>query len=219
MRIWLLIVCAGLAFGQGTEPKPKAEDYESHAQAADLALGAEFMVHSFSRGDISFLAPDYLVVEVALYPAKGTTLAVQNGNFKLRVNGKKPGLDAAVLSMVAASLQHPEWRQPGGIQTSAEGRAGNGGVILGGPPYNPTPFPGSNPPGSQPPPPVKVPRDNPTGIEKEPVRAEDVLRETALPEGEHRFPFSGFLYFPYRGKISGIKTLELSYGDIVLKLR
>jgi hypothetical protein len=35
--------------------------------------------------------------------------------------------------------------------------------------------------------------------------------QTALPEGEHRGPASGFLYFPYRGKVAHIRSLELVF--------
>ena len=52
MRPILWLCCAGLAFAQGgTVPKQKPEDYDAHAQARDAAVGAEFMVHSFSRGE------------------------------------------------------------------------------------------------------------------------------------------------------------------------
>jgi hypothetical protein len=218
MVYWLMLFCAGTAWAQGTEPKPKAEDYEAHATARTAAIGAEYMVHSFSRGDRTFLAKNYLVVEVALYPQKGETIAVRNGDFSLRINGRKTALLPEAVSMVAASLQHPEWeeqRPNGEIGAST----GNGGVVLGGPPRNATPFPGSNPPGSQPRPPVDVPRDNPSGMEKETVKADVVAVETALVEGPHRSPVSGFLYFAYRGKPSSVKTLGLLYEDAVLKLK
>ncbi len=219
MRFWLLIGVAGVLFGQGTDTKPKPEDYEVHAQAKGAVIGAEFMVHSFSRGEASYLAPNYLVVEVALFPPKGSTLTVQNGNFSLRVNGKKELLFPQPASMVAAGLKHPEWEMPGGAQPSGSVSRGNRGVILGGPVYNPSPFPGSNPPGTTLPPRVEIPKDNPSGVEKEEVKPEELVVQTALVEGEHHAPISGFLYFAYRGKISGIKTLELLYEDAVLKLR
>jgi hypothetical protein len=218
MRYWLLLVCVEAAFGQGTEPKAKAEDYEVHASTPTAAIGAEYMVHSFSRGDKAFLAKDYLVVEVALFPSKGETIEVQNSNFSLRINGRKAVLMPEAVSMVAASLQHPEWEQPrpnGEIDASA----GNAGVVIGGRPRNPNPFPGSNPPGSQLPPRVDVPRDNPSGVEKEQVKAEVIAVETALVEGPHHWAFSGFLYFAYRGKPGSVKTLELLYQDAVLKLK
>jgi len=219
MRFLMLIVgCAGLLWGQGTEPKHQPEDYEVHAQAGPTALGAEFMVHSFSRGEQTFIAQDYLVVEVALFPPKGETIVVENGNFSLRVNGKKQVLLPQPSSMVAAALQHPEWEQQRGMTPSIGGGLGNTGVILGGPPRT-QPIPGSNPPGSQPMPPVQVPPYDPTGMRKEPVKADVLVVETALVEGPHHSAISGFLYFPFRGKISSIKTLELVYQDAVLKLR
>src|ERR1035437_9956469 len=106
MRYCLLFCCAALAFGQGTDTKKKAEDYEVHAQAKSAAIGAEYMVHSFSRGEQSFIAQDYLVVEVALFPPKDTNITARNG---LRINGKKQGLLPQAPQMVSAAMQHPEW--------------------------------------------------------------------------------------------------------------
>ena len=58
------------------------------------------------------------------------------------------------------------------------------------------------------------------GIDRpEPVRPEELLVRTALSDGEFRGPVSGFLYFAYKGKPSGIKSLDLLYEDAVLKLR
>jgi hypothetical protein len=220
MRYLILICFAGSMFGQGTETKRKPDDYEAHGQAGSAAIGAEFTVHSFSRGEQSYIAQDYLVVEVALFPAKGETLAVENGSFQLRLNGKKQLLQPQPATMVAADLQHPEWQQPGGVRPEIGGSLGNVGVIMGGPPRNNSPFPGSNPPGSQAPQPVPIPKDNPSGLQKEPpVKAEELVVQTALVEGPHHAAFSGFLYFPFKGKISSIKSLELLYEDAVLKLR
>src|SRR5271169_6578688 len=89
MRYWLLLFSVGAALGQGTQTKPKAKDYEVHASTRTADIGAEYMVHSFSRGDRAYLAKDYLVVEVALFPPKGETIEVQNANFSLRINGRK----------------------------------------------------------------------------------------------------------------------------------
>jgi len=219
MRYVLLLCCGGLAFGQGTEPKPKAEDYEVHAQAKNAAVGAEFTVHSYSRGEQMFIAKDYLVVEVAIFPPKGTTLDIHNSDFSLRINGKKPLLDAQAPARVVADMQHPEYKQRGGVITEAGAGIGNTGVTIGGPPLNPNPFPGSQPPGTSTYPPVEIPRDNPSGVTKEPMNPTELLLETALLEGPHHAAFSGFLYFPFRGKAGSIKTLELLYQDAVLKLR
>jgi hypothetical protein len=214
--VWVLF-CAAAAFGQGTETKPKAEDYEVHAVAHGVGIGAEYMVHSFSRGDKMFLAKNYLVVEVALFPPQDEKITVQNLDFALRVNGKKTGLAPESVSLVATSLQHPEWQEPGPYgEATAQG--GGSRVSIGGLPRT-QPIPGTNPPGSEAPPRIDIPRNNPGGVEPERVKADVVAVETALVEGPHQAAFSGFLYFPYKGKATGVKTLELVYRDAVLKLK
>src|SRR6266536_4997140 len=110
MRFALLICFAAVAFAQGTEPKPKAEDYDVHGQSKNVSLGAEFMVHSFSGQGQTFIAGDYLGVEVALYPPEGEALTVKPGAFTLRINGKNPPRLPQAPSMVAATLQRPEWQ-------------------------------------------------------------------------------------------------------------
>jgi hypothetical protein len=94
---------------------------------------------------------------------------------------------------------------------------GNIGVVINPPQANPNPFPGSRTSG--PPPPVEIPKDNPSGVTKEQVDPGRLLLATALEEGQHHAPISGFLYFPFRGNVKSIKTLELQYQDTVLKLR
>lgn len=216
MRFTLIFFFVRMVFAQGgTEPKTKAEDYDVHAQAKDIAIGAEFMIHSFSGKGQTYIVKDCLVVEVALYPPKGKNVDVSEGAFALRINGKKP-LVPAPPRMVSSTLERPEWQT--GPRMEAEGGLGNTGVILG----RPVP---SQVPGGQRPPTSRLPRvgdppDNPGGIDPEPrVSAPELLVQTALPEGLHRGAVSGFLYFPYRGKTTSIKSLELLYEDAVLKLR
>ncbi|HLK67570.1 MAG TPA: hypothetical protein VKU19_29235 [Bryobacteraceae bacterium] len=215
MRFLLFLVCASLALAQGgTEPKPKAEDYDVHGQYRDIEIGAEFMIHSVSGQGQTYLTKDFLVVEVALYPPKEKGLTINNGEFALRINGKKQLLGAAAPSMVVADLERPEWQS--GPRLEAGGGLGNTGVILG----RPTP---TQIPQGQPPPQSRVPRtpapDN-GGIEPERrVTPEELVVQAALQEGQHRGAFSGFLYFPFTGKTTSIKTLELLYEDAVLKLR
>ena len=43
--------------------------------------------------------------------------------------------------------------------------------------------------------------------------------ETALPTGPHTGKVAGFVYFPFTGKSSSIKSLDLIYGSTVLKLK
>ena len=215
MRYLLLLGSIFLLFG-GTETKPKVDDYEVHARAKNVAIGAEYTVHSFSRGEQMFIANDYLVVEVALFPPKETTFEVLRGDFSLRINSRKDLLDAAEPTMVVADMEHPEWKPP---REHAEGGVGLGnvGVVINAPQANPNPFPTSRTAG--PPPPVEIPKDNPSGVSKPPLDPSELLLATALEEGQHHAPVSGFLYFPFRGNLRSIKTLELLYQDAVLKLR
>jgi hypothetical protein len=101
MRVFAALLCAGLAFAQthkptpivqGTEPKPKAEDYEAHAKSGTAEIGAEFMVRSFSRGIAMYIANGYVTVEVALYAPKGESVEIGYLDFQLRINGKKQTL-------------------------------------------------------------------------------------------------------------------------------
>lgn len=213
MRIICLSLLACAALAQGTDPKPKPEDYPVHAQVGvfgqPVALGAEFMVHSFSRGEEMYVAPEFLVVEVAFYPPRETPIQVSPTQFTLQVNGKKQPLLAQTPGLVASSLNHPEWQNRPRVLAGG----GMGGIGIGTPMPGPMPGPQPNPP--------QVPRDDPSGglAQKPPVSAAELAVQTALPQGEFKVPVSGYLYFTYRGKVSSIKSLVLYYRDTAIPLR
>jgi len=192
----------------GTTPKPSEQDYPARAKLDKLSIGAEYLVHSFSSGREMFIAKDYLVVEVALYPANGQSLLVNAGHFSLRVNGRKQELTAQAPEVVANSLRYQDQDTSTGLHPEAQ----LGPLVLGAP--RPVErFPG-DPNARTGPPPPQAPADNPSGMDKEPpVKAEDLVVEAALPEGEHHGPTSGFLYFPYRGKVRRIRSLELVFSS------
>src|ERR1044071_9796445 len=102
MRWILLSLSAALAFGQGTEPKPKAADYDVQGKSKLIEIGAEYMVHSFGGDNQLFIAEDFLIVEVALYPPKGEEVRVDRSAFSLRINGKPPALGALSPQMFAS---------------------------------------------------------------------------------------------------------------------
>jgi hypothetical protein len=112
LALLLPVLAALLSAESGTTPKAKPADYSAHAQLADLSIGAEFTVHSFSGERTMFLAADYLVVEVALYPAKGERLAVAPDQFSLQVNGKRQVL-AQSPEFVVPSLESADWQKQG----------------------------------------------------------------------------------------------------------
>jgi hypothetical protein len=217
MRLIIGLMAATLALAQGTTPKQSPSEYPVHSEAGEIGIGAEYMVHSFGAGEEMYLAQNYLVVEVALFPPKDQTLTVDVSHFALHLNGKKPALTPQPPSMVAASLSHPEWQQQ---RTTMDAQAGPVGVGTGYPPNRP-PFPGAPPTQPRYPAPPRAPDAGPPGgIEKkQPANPAEVLVQTALPVNPHRGPISGFLYFPYTGKTSSIKSLELVWEGAILKLR
>jgi len=158
------------------------------------------------------------VVEVALYPPPKTGVTANASSFTLRVNGKKELLYTRNPTMVASNLNQRDWSAPRGPTADL----GVGGVNVGtGYPQGGSRVPGAPDERRRLPAPPRAPDAGPPGggEPKEVVRAEDVLIRTALPEDPHPGAVSGFIYFPYGGKASGLKSIELLFQDAVLKLK
>ncbi|HUO28490.1 MAG TPA: hypothetical protein VMU80_04685 [Bryobacteraceae bacterium] len=208
----LLPLFAGsLAAQYGTTPKENAAAYAAHASLGKLSLGAEYLMHSFSGRGETYVARDYLVVEVALFCAPGGAVTLDAAQFGLRVNGRKQMLAPAGPEFVAESLKNPDWN------THPQAVVGLGPVVLGAPPPTER-FPGD--PTAAPRVPTTTSNADPNGQPR--VTAGELVVQAALPEGEQRGPVSGYLYFPYRGKVSHIHALELEYagplGKVTLPL-
>lgn len=210
--LWLL-AWAALAWAQ-TQPKEKAEDYETSGRSGAVAVGAEYMVHSFSADGKTFLAPEYLVVEVALYPPKDVDIQATQSEFSLRVDGKR--LPSAATQQVLRSLERSGWNRERGVTGSVG--AGNTDVVLGAPRRPTGEYP--QPPGAQYPRAPRAPEpDYRANVPRDDMKATDVLTRTAFPEGRYRGAVSGYLYFYYKGNASKIRSVELIYQDMVLKLK
>lgn len=209
----LAFLAATLAAQDGTPAKASEQDYPAHAKLANLSIGAEYLVHSFSSGREMFIAKDYLVVEVAIFPLKGGNLDVHASQFRLRVNGRQ-ALSPQAGEFVANSLKYPDQdRGPHAV-------AGLGPIVLGQPGQTGR-FPGD--PNGRTAPPPDTPSPNSDAVEHAPpVTAAELVVKAALPEGERHAPTAGFLYFPYRGKVSRIHSLELLFsgtaGNVTLPL-
>ncbi len=208
VSIRLLLCCPAILLA-GTEPKSSAIEYPAHGMSGDIAIGAEYLVRSFSGRNQTFFSRDHLVVEVALYPATGQSLQISNGQFTLRIN-KKELIPAQGAEFVAAGFKYPDWQYRPRLEGMAG--AGSGGIIVGRPEPRER-FPGDPMPGqTRLPPRPRAPEADHTGSETQPsARAEDVVIETALAEGEFAAAAGGHLYFPYKGKTKSIRSVELLY--------
>ncbi|SRR5579864_3039652 len=214
----LVLFSAARLFAQ-TEHKDKATDYPVHAVAGKVAIGADYLVHSIPAGDQTFLAKDFLVLEVAVFPAFAEPVTIAGRTFTLRLNGAKFPLAPVSPGFVVASLKYPDWEQHPSAEASAG--VGNAGVILGRPPAVGR-FPDDRT-ASHPNPPRAPTTEEQNGVERTgPESAEEVINRTALPSGPTDHPASGFLYFPFKGKMKSLKSVELIYesedGSVTLKL-
>jgi hypothetical protein len=212
-------MAAGALWAQGTKEKEKAEAYPAHVVMEAASIGAEFAVRSFSGLNRTYVAPDHLVVEVAVYPKR--PLPVAASHFSLRVNGKKERVYAQAPQFVAASLKYSDWTQR--PTTTIGVGVGDAGVVIGPPRPGPR-FPGDER-DRQPPPAPRAPAPAPAGGYEKPeeMTAAELAVHVALPEGETKFPVAGYLYFPFKGKPGSIRKLELLYegpaGSATLRLR
>jgi hypothetical protein len=179
---------------RGMPARATPGDYQAHGSAGSLTVGAEFMQHSVPTPQGLLTTEDYVVVEAGLFgpPGARTTLSYQD--FSLRVNDKKSPQRSEPYAMVFKSLKDPDWEADTFVEqknsktsigsSGAGGKSGNSG---------------------DPPPVVHVPLK----LQRE---WETRATKAAFPEGDRVLPQAGLLFFQYRGKASGIHSLELTYS-------
>jgi hypothetical protein len=188
---------------KGLPPRAAPTEYQSHAQAGTVTIGAEFTGHSVPTPEATYLAEDYVVVEVGMFgpPQAQIRLASGGGDFSLRINGKKTASPSQPYELAFKSLKDPEW-EPTKAEQKSKTSIGTGGG-------NPNDVPSS---------PVtpKMPMDLRRTMERRVQRA-------AILEGDRPLPQAGLLFFEYRGKAQSIHALELIYngaaGNITLALQ
>ncbi len=218
---YLVALWCGAALAQ-IEPRPAPKDYPAQASLSNVSFGFEYLVRSVSAQNRTFFLNDYLIVEIGAFPARGAKVPLALSQFRLRVAVKKKQetVPAVAPEFVAASLHYPDWNYRRGAEAAVG--AGGGGVILGRP-RTVERFPGDPSGRSRLPDPPRAPDAN-HGVEApEPVRAEDVVKAAALPEGEAGHPVAGFLFFPWKGKTRDLRSVELLYegpaGSAPVRLR
>ena len=201
------ILCQG-APGQDAEgkkgipPRATAADYQAHAQAGAVTVAGEFTGHSIPTSQKILSTEDYVVVEVGLFGPPESRIKLSREDFSLRINGKKTPLPGQPYALVFNSLKDPEWAPPVPAESKSKTSFGTGGK-------------GQSEAGS-PPAPIHVP------IEVERAM-EQLVQKASLPEGERVLPEAGHLFFQYRGKTTGIHSIELIYsgpaGKAILALQ
>jgi hypothetical protein len=177
---------------KGVPPRVSAAEYQAHAEAGTVTIGAEFVGHSVPTPDGTFTTEDYVVVEVGFFGAPDTKVNLSPTDFSLRINGNKKGpLPSQPFEVVAHSLKDPEWSPPPVDKDDSKGS----GINTGGKP---------NPQDGKPPPP-RMPMPLVLAMDQK-------VQKARLPEGERALPQAGLLFFQYHGKEKDIHSLELIYS-------
>jgi hypothetical protein len=223
--VW--IVPAAVASDNGVPPRRSASDYPVQqtvkTPAGLAAVGAAIVpadqVRKMFSSDIS---RDYIVVEVAMYPADGKSFEADRYDFGLKVNSGSKGDRVAHADSPSDVALPPYERRPdlGGPESKVNvtqeagvavartndpyyGKRTSVGT------YEGTTVSNGPPPRSQP---------APDGVDRRAIEAK--LRDKALPDGPTAKAVAGYLYFPASKKGKN-DVLELQYtkGDIELDLR
>src|SRR5579884_1580752 len=212
MRIALLLAVAVGAYA--AEPRGAPADYPVHGDTAEAGIGVDYMVHSIPTEEGMLAARHYLVVDIGIFPHKGSDATVNAANFQMIVNGK-PLRTPDSAGMVAASIQYPDWEQSRRLE-------GQAGPVLIGPQQAPGRFPGD--PTTPRPLPQPAPDEN-NGVATPPrLSIDDLVKHATLPEGAFSRPVGGSLCFQFDGKVKKIRTLELVWEPptgqpVTLKLK
>src|SRR5579883_872709 len=171
----------------GLPPRAAPTDYQASAKLGALTIAGDFTQHSVPTHEQLLTTEDYVVVEVGLYGPAGSRTQISRDDFSLRINNnKKSMLHAQSFVVVLSSLKDPEWVAP------EEKEAKKSSTSIG---------TGGNDQGSLPPV-IHVP------IELQRAMAQHT-QKASLPEGDRPLPQAGLLFFPYRGKVEKINSVEL----------
>jgi hypothetical protein len=174
---------------KGMPPRAAPAEYQAQVQAGTVTIGAEFMGHSVPTSDGTYSTEDFVVVEVGLFGSPDQRTKLSIGDFSLRINGKKMALPSLPYELAFKSLKDPEWEPPVKSESKSATTFGGGGVNA----------------GSTPAPVVHMPLELRRAMEQRVQRA-------SMLEGDRALPQAGLLFFEYRGKTQGIRSLELIYS-------
>jgi len=173
---------------KGLTPRASAADYQAQAKAGTVTIAAEFDAHAVSTPEGIYSTEDYVAVEVAFFGEGDMPLRLAQGDFSIRINGKPMPSPAEPYARIFPSLKDLEWEPPASASKAGKTSLGGGGQDLNAPP----------------PAPPKMPFELKRAMQQK-------VQKAALPEGDRPLPVAGLIFFPYRGKADGIRTVELMY--------
>jgi hypothetical protein len=222
----LLIAPNAIAGDNGVPPRRNASEYpvqQNVKTPGGLAtVGAAIVPADQVRKMFSDeISRDYIVVEVAMYPADGKSFEADRYDFGLRIGGSKGDRVAHADSPSDVALPPFERRPDLGGPESKVNVTQEAGVAVArtNDPYygkrtSVGTYEGTSVSNGPPPP----SQQTSSGVDRRAIEAK--LRDKALPDGPTAKAVAGYLYFPASKKRKN-DAMELQYtkGDIELDLR
>jgi hypothetical protein len=174
---------------KGMPPRAAPADYQAHIQAGTLTLAAEFMGHAVPTPEAPYSTEDFVIVEAGLYGPPQARIKMSIGDFSLRINGKKVALPSQPYGLAFSSLKDPEWEPPSKSKGESKPTLDASGTKA---------------------------DDSFKPIVHMPIELKRTMQQrvqrASLPEGDRALPQAGLLFFEYRGKPEGIRSIELVYS-------
>jgi len=207
---WCALALA-LPLAAATVPRASPSDYPAQSSRPELVLAGEFYGRSAPTRTGTIFTGHYVVVEVAVYPARGQRVTVHPSELRLFINGAKYGLLPQSGSVVAGTLKWYGYEREPGVQIGG----GVGPIYIPSQPRQGPNFPG-DPTDRQPTRP-KAPEggQDPNGNNRADKRvAEDpaeALPQMELESGETLHPVSGYLYFYWPAHTKKLRNVELRW--------
>ena len=92
---------------KGLPPRVAPSEYQAQAQAGAVTVAAEFTGHSVPTPEGTYTTEDFVVVEVGLFGSPQARATLSNGDFTLRINGKKTALPSQPYELSFKSIKDP----------------------------------------------------------------------------------------------------------------
>ncbi len=168
---------------KGMPPRGAASDYQAHAQAGAVMIGAEFTGHNVGTQEGILTTEDFVVVEAGLFGAPAAHLMLSVEDFSLRINGKKL-VSAEPYELVTKSIKDPDYERE-------DPAAGSKTVLTGMGQKTPGVDPNA-PPAALPPIPFEVKRGWQLRVKRD-----------SLPIGDRALPQAGTAFLSLRRRGQG----------------